>query len=132
MFPQTIYKQILDLIEVKMNNSLNLNIQVHRILQYPKIMLLSSFAVRDCNVIVIKESSLRPSLIEQTIALYSEVGDIVIFPWLPDAEMLAIAHRLKRRIIAGDSNLKHCQNAIAQLGLNLEEISQYVEWLGQV
>ncbi len=77
-----------------------INIQVHRILRYPKIMLLSSFAVRDCNVIVIKESSLRPSLIEQTIALYSEVGDIVIFPWLPDAEMLAIAHRFKNITIA--------------------------------
>ena len=75
------------------------------------------------NVIVIKESFLRPSLIEQTIALYSEVGDTVIFPWLPNAEMLAIAHRLKRRIIAGDSNLKHCQNAISQLGLNFEEIT---------
>ncbi len=75
------------------------------------------------NVIVIKESSLRPGLIEQTIALYSEVGDTIIFPWLPDAEILAIAHRWKRRIIAGDSNLKNCQNAVAQLGLNLEEIT---------
>ncbi len=84
------------------------------------------------NVIVLKESYLCPDLIEQTIELYSQVGDTVIFPWLPNDEMLAIAHRLKRRIIAGDSNLKHCQNAIAQLGLNLEEISQYVEWLGQV
>lgn len=75
------------------------------------------------NVIVIKESSLRQGLIEQTIALYTEIGDTVIFPWLPDAEMLAIAHRLKRRIIAGDSNLKNCQNAISQLGLYLEEIT---------
>ena len=75
------------------------------------------------NIIVIKESSLRPGLIEQTIALYTEVGDTVIFPWLPNSKMLAIAHRLKRRIIAGDSNLKHCQNAISQLGLNFEEIT---------
>ncbi|MGK7895536.1 MAG: DUF3102 domain-containing protein [Xenococcus sp. (in: cyanobacteria)] len=75
------------------------------------------------NVIVLKESYLRPGLIEQTIALYSEAGDTVIFPWLPDAEMLEIAKRLKRRIFAGDPNLQRCQKAIAKLEITPEELT---------
>ena len=69
------------------------------------------------NLIVLQESSLRKGLIEQIISLFSAVGDTVIFPWLPEPEMLAIAHRLKRRIVAGDPSPERCQNAIAKVGL---------------
>ena len=75
------------------------------------------------NVIVLKESYIRPGLIEQTISLYSAAGDTVIFPWLPNAEILEIAHRLKRRIVAGDPSPERCQNAIAKAGLSLEELT---------
>ena len=75
------------------------------------------------NLVVLKESYLRPGLIEQTIELYSAAGDTVIFPWLPNEEMLAIAHRLNRRIVAGDPNPQRCQNAIAKTALSLEKLT---------
>ncbi len=74
------------------------------------------------NLIVLQESSLRKGLIEQVISLFSAVGDTVILPWLPEPEMLAIAHRLKRRIVAGDPSPERCQNAIAKVGLPVEPI----------
>ena len=67
------------------------------------------------NLIVLKESYLREGLIEQIIFLFSAEGDTVIFPWLPQEEMLAIAHRLKRRIVAGDPSPERCQKAIRHL-----------------
>ena len=67
------------------------------------------------NLILLKESYLREGLIEQIISLFSAEGDTVIFPWLPQEEMLAIAHRLKRRIVAGDPSPERCQKAIRHL-----------------
>ncbi len=75
------------------------------------------------NLIVLQESYLRKGLIEETISLFSAVGDTVILPWLPDAEMLAIAHRLKRRIVAGDPSPERCQNAIAKVGFSVEQLT---------
>ena len=73
------------------------------------------------NVIVLKESYLKKSLIEQLISVLSAAGDTVICPWLPDAQLLEIAHKLKRRIIAGDPSPQRCQNAIAKLGLPVKQ-----------
>ena len=83
------------------------------------------------NLVVLKESYIRPGLIEQTIKLYSAPGDTIIFPWLPNAEMIEIAHRLKRRIVAGDPSRDRCQNAIAtriacetaKAGVTIEELT---------
>lgn len=75
------------------------------------------------NLIVLQESYLQTGLIEQTISLYSAEGDTVIFPWLPDQELLAIAHRLKRRIFAGDPSPERCQKAIAKVGLTVEQLT---------
>ena len=75
------------------------------------------------NLIVLRESYIRPGLIEQTISLYSAEGDTVIFPWLPYEEMLAIANRLKRRIVAGDPSPERCQKAIAKLGLTIDQLT---------
>ena len=74
------------------------------------------------NLILLKESSLRTGLIEQIISLLSAEGDIVILPWLPDEDMLAIAHRLNRRIVAGDPSPERCQKAIAKVGMPVEQI----------
>ena len=74
------------------------------------------------NLILLKESSLKAGLIEQTLSLYSEPGDTVIFPWLPDEEMLAIAHRQGKRFVAGDVDLDRCRRAIAQSGLSVTSI----------
>ena len=75
------------------------------------------------NLIVLRESYIRPGLIEQTISLYSAEGDTVIFPWLPYEEMLAIAGRLKRRIVAGDPSPERCRKAIAKLGLTIDQLT---------
>ncbi len=75
------------------------------------------------NLIVLQESYLQTGLIEQTISLYSAEGDTVIFPWLPDKELLAIAHRLKRRIFAGDPSPERCQKAIMEVGLTVEQLT---------
>ncbi len=75
------------------------------------------------NLIVLQESYLQTGLIEQTISLYSTEGDTVIFPWLPDKELLAIAHRLKRRIFAGDPSPERCQKAITEAGLTVEQLT---------
>ena len=74
------------------------------------------------NLILLKESYLQPGLIEQIISLLSAEGDTVILPWLPDEEMLAIAHRLKRRIVAGDPSPERCQKAIAKVGRTVEKL----------
>ncbi|MDJ0687477.1 MAG: DUF3102 domain-containing protein [Xenococcaceae cyanobacterium MO_188.B32] len=74
------------------------------------------------NLVVLKESYLKEGTSEQIISLFSAEGDTIILPWLPKAEMLAIAHRLKRRIVAGDPSPERCQKAIEQLGLNVEQI----------
>ena len=75
------------------------------------------------NLIVLQESSLKAGLIEQIISLLSAEGDTVILPWLPDEKMLAIAHRLKRRIVAGDPSAERCHKAIAKVGLTVEQLS---------
>ena len=75
------------------------------------------------NLVVLKESYLKEGTLEQIISLFSAEGDTLILPWLPQAEMLAIAHRLKRRIVAGDPSPERCQKALGQLGLNVEQIS---------
>ncbi len=74
------------------------------------------------NVIVLKESYVDKALIKQIISLLSSEGDTVIFPWLPNGEILVIAYKLKRRIIAGDPSAQNCQNAIAKLGLAIEPL----------
>ena len=74
------------------------------------------------NLIVIKESYLKEGLLEQIISLFSAPEDTIILPWLPRAEMLASAHRLNRRIIAGEPSPENCQKALDQLGITVEPI----------
>ncbi len=75
------------------------------------------------NLILLQKSYLKDGIIEQIISLFSAEGDTVIMPWLPHVEMLAIAHRLKRRIVAGDRDPERCQKAIAQLGVPVEQLN---------
>ena len=75
------------------------------------------------NLVVLQESFCKTELIEQTISLYSAEGDTVILPWLPDEELVAIAHCLKRRIVAGDPNPESCQKAMTKVGLAVEQLN---------
>jgi hypothetical protein len=74
-------------------------------------------------VIVFPESVLKEHMLEQLLEMFSTPGEVVIFPWLPDKEMLAVAHKLKRLIFAGDPNPERCRQAIAHLGLNAEQVN---------
>ena len=73
-------------------------------------------------LLVLPESPLKEGLIKQTLLMYSEPGDMIIFPWLPDEAMIAIAHQLERRICAGDPSPERCRRAISSSGLTVERI----------
>lgn len=75
------------------------------------------------NLLILKESALKKESISTIISLFSEEGDTVLFPWLPDENMIDLTHRLGRIIVAGDSSLKRCQKAIAKSKLTVELIS---------
>ena len=75
------------------------------------------------NLIVLQETFLREETIDTLIALLSKPGDIVLFPWLPDKDMIESACNQKRIIIAGDPMLERCQKAIAQSKLPVKSIS---------
>lgn len=73
-------------------------------------------------VIIFPESDLKEQLIEQLIKMFSGSGDIVIFPWLPSADMVAIAHQLNRRVFAGDPSVERCRQAIAHSRLKSQPL----------
>jgi len=73
--------------------------------------------------IVFPESELKERMIEQLIEMFSKPGEVVIFPWLPDSDMIAVAQKLERLIWAGDPDRERCRNAIAHSGLQFERIS---------
>ena len=75
------------------------------------------------NLIVLQESFLKEQLIDTLIALLSQPGDIVLFPWLPDENAIESAHNLGRIVIAGDPVLERCQKAIAKSKLSVKAIA---------
>ena len=50
------------------------------------------------NVVVLPKSECNADKLTQLLQLLSKPGDVVNFPWLPHAEMLAIAHTLGRSV----------------------------------
>ena len=75
------------------------------------------------NLILLRESYLQTGMLEQIISMLSAEGDTVICPWLPHEDMLAIVHRLGRRIVAGDPSPERCQKAIAKMGMPVEQLT---------
>lgn len=75
-------------------------------------------------VIVLQESALEEDLIEQLISMFSKTEEFVMFPWLPNDQLIMIAHSLNRKVCAGDPNPERCLNAIARAGLNAERINK--------
>jgi DNA modification methylase len=73
-------------------------------------------------IIIFPEADFELQKFEQLIEMFSTVGDIVVFPWLPKPEMLAVAHKLKRIIIAGEVNPTLFRVAIAHSGLTIERL----------
>jgi Protein of unknown function (DUF3102) len=74
------------------------------------------------NLIVLQSSSLKPNTLEQLITMFSQPGELVVFPWIPQENAIAIAHNLQRNVIAGDSSLEKCQRAILALGLTAQPL----------
>ena len=75
-------------------------------------------------VLILPEAMLQGQPLEQTITLYTQPNDVVIFPWLPHPEMLAIAHQLNRKVFAGDQRPERCYQAIAASGLTAVSIKK--------
>ena len=74
------------------------------------------------NLIVLQETFLKEKTIDTLMAMLSQPGDIVLFPWLPDENMIELAYKQKRIIIAGDPVLERCQKAIARSKLPVKSI----------
>jgi hypothetical protein len=74
-------------------------------------------------VIVFPESDFKGQMLKQLINMFTKPREVVVFPWLPDKTMLAIAHKLNRTIISGDFNPQRCREAIAYSGLKVEQLS---------
>ncbi|MCC5602095.1 DUF3102 domain-containing protein [Nostoc favosum] len=73
-------------------------------------------------VIILQPFSLQTNTLEQLVTMFSQPGDLVVFPWLPQENMIAIAHHLGRRVVAGDPSLELCQRAIVGSGLSAKEV----------
>ncbi|MCC5667846.1 DUF3102 domain-containing protein [Nostoc sp. CHAB 5784] len=73
-------------------------------------------------LIILQPSGLQAKTLEQLVTMFSQPGDLVVFPWLPQEDMIAIAHHLQRRVVAGDPSLELCQRAIVASGLSVQEV----------
>ena len=63
-------------------------------------------------IVVFPESEFDMQKLTGLLVMFSAPGDIIIFPWLPKAELIAIAHQLDRKVFAGDLSPEKCQAAI--------------------
>jgi Protein of unknown function (DUF3102) len=72
------------------------------------------------NLIVLNPDTVSSHTLEALIQLLTQPGDTVVFPWLPQADMIAIAHRLGRQVYAGDSSKARCQLAVQTCDLTLK------------
>lgn len=75
------------------------------------------------SVIILPESKFVKDLFEQMLLTFSAPGQAVIFPWLPNKDMLDVAHKLQRRIYAGDPNPERCHQAISAAGLVISPVN---------
>ncbi|MEL6453128.1 MAG: DUF3102 domain-containing protein [Cyanobacteria bacterium J06623_5] len=75
------------------------------------------------NIVVLPVAGCDEDKLKQLLLLLSKPGDIVIFPWLPHAEMLATAHSLGRSVYAGEADVEKCRRAIATAGLDATAIA---------
>ena len=74
------------------------------------------------NLILLKEPFLGQESISTLISLLSKPNDIVVFPWLPNPNLIDLVAKLERIIVAGDSKLDRCQKAIAASKMVVEPI----------
>ncbi len=70
-------------------------------------------------VVVFPESEFDRQKLTGLLVMFSAAEDTVIFPWLPNDEMITITHQLARKVYAGDIDPQKCQVAVAKTGLSL-------------
>lgn len=73
-------------------------------------------------VTILRQSVIEEKLLERLLLMHSNRGEAVIFPWLPNGEIIAVVHRLERQIYAGDSNYERCKEAIIRSGLSARKV----------
>ncbi|CCQ48983.1 MULTISPECIES: DUF3102 domain-containing protein [Crocosphaera] len=73
------------------------------------------------SVLIFPENQSDSGLITQLITLFTEPGQMIIFPWLPNPDMIAIAHLLNRKIFAGDPSVERCQLAVQRSQLYIAD-----------
>ena len=75
------------------------------------------------NVLILEEAAVNEKTVEQLLLMFSNPGEIVIFPYLPIKELLTVGHRLKRKLYLGDSDPERCARAIEWAGLEVQMLS---------
>ncbi|MEM8718487.1 MAG: DUF3102 domain-containing protein [Cyanobacteria bacterium P01_G01_bin.39] len=63
-------------------------------------------------VVVFPESEYDHQKLTGLLVMFSAAEDKIIFPWLPNEEIIGITHQLGRKVYAGDMNAQKCQAAI--------------------
>lgn len=74
------------------------------------------------NILILDEAMPNEKSLEELLALLSKPGEIVIFPYLPIPSILAIGHKLKRKLYLGDSNPRRCARLIEQTGFDIRRL----------
>lgn len=73
-------------------------------------------------LILLEESALGQEKLEQLINMFSQLGEAIVFPWLPHPYMIKVANQLNRKLIAGDISQENCSQAIAASGLDFASV----------
>ncbi|NJL19566.1 MAG: DUF3102 domain-containing protein [Leptolyngbyaceae cyanobacterium SM1_3_5] len=60
-------------------------------------------------VVILQEAELNSQTVEQLITMFTQPEETIVFPWLPQADLIAIADRQNRKVIAGDPSPNRCQ-----------------------
>lgn len=74
------------------------------------------------NILILEELAVDEKTLEQLLLLLSKPGEIVIFPYLPIQGLLAIGHKLKRKLYLGDPDPRCCTRVIEQAGLDVRKL----------
>lgn len=72
------------------------------------------------SLIVLQPDMVQTGTIEQLILMLTKPNDTLLFPWLPEADLIALGDRLGRQIYAGDGDLDQVQNAAKTAGLSVK------------
>ena len=73
------------------------------------------------NFIILHQPAIKNELLKKLLSAFSTDGKAIIFPWLPDWQMIKLALDLNIKVYAGDPEMKRCENVLSRLNLNIPE-----------